>query len=348
MYLRNAWYVAAWDAEVGQDPLARTLLDDPVVLFRTQGGKVVALEDRCCHRHMPLSLGSVIEEELQCGYHGLRFDAMGICVAVPGQAKVPPGASVRSYPVIERFGWVWIWMGNSECADPALIPDWWWMDHPDWKVVRGNDGRPLHIKCHYELISDNLLDLLHLSFVHADTIGADSILDYTVQTERKADRVRMIRLIPDEAPAPFYSMAGSFSGNVDRWQVVESLVPTCCDVDIGSAEVGSGVLDGDRPQGIAFHALSAVTPETATTSHQFYAHPRMFALDSEEMDEVYRVDFKRVFLEDVEMMEAQQRAIDRDPERGLIDINVDGPGLAMRALLAKHIEAENGAGRTSP
>ncbi len=348
MFLRNAWYVAAWDTEVGHEPLARTLLDEPVVLYRTRDGQAAALEDRCCHRHMPLSLGSVIENELQCCYHGLRFDATGACVAVPGQAKVPLGAMVRSYPVIERHGWVWIWMGDTAIADAALIPDWWWMDHPDWRVVRGNDGRPLHIKCHYELITDNLLDLSHLSFVHADTIGADSILDYPVRTEREADRIRMIRLIPDEAPAPLYAMAGGFSGNVDRWQIVEAMVPGCCDVDVGSAEIGSGVLDGVRPQGVAFHALSAATPETATTTHQFYAHPRMFALDSAEMDEVYRVEFKRVFLEDVEMMEAQQGAIDRDPEKPWIDINVDAPALAMRALLAEHIAAENGAVRASP
>ncbi len=344
MFLRNAWYVAAWDTEVWREqPLARTLLDEPVVLFRTSEGRAVALEDRCCHRHLPLSLGSVIGDELRCGYHGLRFDAAGACVAVPGQAKVPPGAMVRSYPVVERHGWVWIWMGETARADAALIPGWWWMDHPDWTVVRGNEGRPLHIKCHYELITDNLLDLTHLSFVHADTIGADTILDYPVKTERGADRIRMTRLIPDEAPAPLYKMAGGFAGNVDRWQIVEAMVPSCCDVDVGSAEVGSGVLDGVRPQGIAFHALSATTPESATTTHQFYAHPRMFALDSAEMDEVYRVDFKRVFMEDVEMMEAQQASIERDPERALIDINVDAPALAMRSLVAGRIAAENGA-----
>ncbi len=345
MFLRNAWYVAAWDTEIGREPLARTLLGEPVVLFRTRDGRAVALEDRCCHRHLPLSLGSVIGDELQCGYHGLRFDAAGACVAVPGQTTVPPGAMVRSYPVVERHGWVWIWMGDAARADAAAIPDWWWMDHADWKVVRGNEGRPLHIRCHYELITDNLLDLTHLSFVHADTIGADTILDYPVETEREADRIRMTRLIPDQAPAPLYKMAGGFSGNVDRWQIVEAMVPSCCDVDVGSAEVGSGVLDGVRPQGIAFHALSAATPETATTSHQFYAHPRMFALDSAEIDEVYRVDFKRVFMEDVELMEAQQEAIDRDPERPLVDINVDAPALAMRALVAERIAAENGAGR---
>jgi phenylpropionate dioxygenase-like ring-hydroxylating dioxygenase large terminal subunit len=342
MFLRNAWYVAAWDTEFGREPLARTLLDEPVVLYRDGSGKAVALEDRCSHRHMPLSLGSVMGNDLQCCYHGLRFDASGACVLVPGQTKVPPGAAIRSYPVIERHGWVWIWMGDPARADETRIPDWWWMDHPDWRVVRGNEGRPLHIKCHYELITDNLLDLSHLSFVHADTIGADTILDYPVKTEREPDRIRMTRLIPDEAPAPLYKAFGNFKGNVDRWQVVESIVPSCCDVDVGSAEVGSGVLAGDRPQGVAFHALSVATPETATTTHQFYAHPRMFGLDSAEIDEVYRVDFKRVFMEDVEMMEAQQAAMDRDPEKPWIDINVDAPGIAMRSLLASHIAAQGG------
>ena len=143
VFLRNAWYVAAWDTEVGRDPPARTVLDEPVVLFRTIDGRAVALADRCCHRALPLSLGTVIGDELQCGYHGLRFDATGACVAVPGQSTAPPGAMVRSYPVVERHCWVWIWMGEVARADAALIPDWWWMDHPDWAVVAGNERRPL-------------------------------------------------------------------------------------------------------------------------------------------------------------------------------------------------------------
>ncbi len=82
MFLRNYWYVAAWDHEVGREPLGRTFLGDPVVMFRKLDGTPVAFEDRCCHRRAPLSLGRVVEDTLQCGYHGLVYDATGQVIAV--------------------------------------------------------------------------------------------------------------------------------------------------------------------------------------------------------------------------------------------------------------------------
>ena len=340
MFLRKAWYVAAWDSEVSAEPLARTLLGEPVVLFRTKDGSPVALEDRCCHRQLPLSMGKVIGDEIQCGYHGLRFDGQGRCTQVPGQALVPPGAAVRGYRLCERWGWIWIWMGDPHLADESAIPDWWYMDHPDWKLIPGNGAKPLHTKCNYQLITDNLLDLSHVGYVHPDTIGNETVVEFPVKTERGIDRVTVTRLMPDVAPPPFHRMAGGFKGNVDRWMIVEAALPGLIDVDVGSAEVGSGVLQGDRLQGIAYHALNAPTPETETTTHLFYGHPRLFQTDSAEMDEVYRRDFLRIFMEDVTIVEAQQMSMDKAPSEEWVDINVDAPGLAMRAMLGERIAAE--------
>ena len=340
MFIRNAWYVAAWSDEIGDEPLARTFLGEPVVLFRTIDGTPVALEDRCCHRHLPLSLGKVVGDEIECGYHGLRFDAAGVCAQVPGQTQVPPGAAVRGYRLVERWGLAWIWMGDPALVNEGLIPDWWYMDHPDWKVVPGNGGKPIYTKCNYELVTDNLLDLTHLSYVHADTIGNDAILDFPVKTERKANRVVMTRLMPDVPPPPLYKEAGGFAGNVDRWQIVETILPCCTDVDVGCAETGSGVLQGDRQQGVSFHAVNVPTPETETTCHFFYGHARCFQTDSEAMDEVYRRDFYRVFMEDVVIMEAQQTSMDLAPDKKWVDINADAPGIAMRNLLRDRVTAE--------
>ena len=116
MYLRNAWYVAGWGSEVERAPFERTILNEPIVMYRTQAGTVVALEDRCCHRSLPLSMGKVIGDELQCGYHGLTFDAGGTCVHVPGQSQIPPGAQIKSYPVTEKWGWIWLWMGGADAG----------------------------------------------------------------------------------------------------------------------------------------------------------------------------------------------------------------------------------------
>ena len=161
MYIRNAWYVAAWEHEVGREMMRRILLDEPVVLFRRDDGTPVALEDRCCHRRAPLSEGKLIGNIVQCPYHGLQFDETGACVRVPSQKQIPPGARVKSYPVVERNHWIWIWMGDPAKADPDLIEDFHWMDDPDWRF----GGDRLRLEGNYLLLVENLLDTTH-SAVH--------------------------------------------------------------------------------------------------------------------------------------------------------------------------------------
>ena len=117
MLLRNAWYIAAWADEIGGQPLARRICNEPIVLFRDGTGRVGALADRCCHRAAPLSMGSVVEEGIQCGYHGLVIDGSGRCVRIPGQKQIPADARVRSYPAIEKDQMVWVWMGDPAKAD---------------------------------------------------------------------------------------------------------------------------------------------------------------------------------------------------------------------------------------
>jgi phenylpropionate dioxygenase-like ring-hydroxylating dioxygenase large terminal subunit len=340
MYLQNAWYVAAWDREVGRAPLARTFLDQPVVLYRTRDGAPVALEDRCCHRHLPLSLGAVVGDELQCGYHGLKFDAAGACVEVPGQSKVPPDAAIRSYPVAERWGWVWIWMGDPARADPATIPDFWYMDHPGWACARPD---MLHLKCSYRLIADNVLDVTHLAYVHASSIGNQAITEFPVKTEQSDGVVRLTRWILDRPPPPMYKAAGGFAGNVDRWQIVEHIPPCYSVNDAGCAEVGSGAPEGDRSRGIELKAVSVPTPETARTCHYFFAFPRSFALDDPAMDTVFLEGLVDVFREDVAVLEAQQRNLDLMPDAPTIDINVDAAPLAARRMLDRMIVEEQRA-----
>ena len=234
---------------------------------------------------------------------------------------------------------------GEQAPDESLLPDWWWMDHPDWKTVPGNGGTPLYSRCAHRLIVDNLLDLSHLAFVHADTIGNDEITRFPCRTERAGRSVRMERLMPAVEPPPFYKAAGGFAGKVDRWQAVEAMLPCHVDVDVGCTEIGRGALDGDRVQGTAFHVPNCPTPETERTTHHFYAHTRLFGIDSAELDEVFRTDFLRVFREDLEIMEAQQRVFDSRPDAKLVDINVDAPALAFRRMREEALEREDGAER---
>lgn len=341
MFLRNAWYVAAWETEIGAAPLARTILNERVVMFRTPAG-IAALEDRCCHRALPLSLGQVVGDRIQCGYHGLEFDTAGVCVKVPGQARIPPGAVVRSYPVVQRYGWVWIWPGDPAKADAALLPDWWWCESPDWKVTPGRGGKPMYVEGNYMLISDNLFDIAHLTYVHSTSIGSDAIVEFPSRTERFDRRVVMTRLVPDRPPAPFWKKAGGFEGNVDRWAITTSDLPCYIVNDAGSVRVGSGITPGnvDEANGVEMKVMNLPTPETETTTHYFYAHARHFKIHSPEWDEIYRTQFTQVFEEDRVVLNAQQARMTSMPGAPEIDINSDAPNIQARRALADLIAAE--------
>jgi phenylpropionate dioxygenase-like ring-hydroxylating dioxygenase large terminal subunit len=354
-FLKNAWYAAAWNHEIGAAPFARTILNEPLVMFRDTAGRVVALEDRCCHRHLPLSQGKVVGDCLECGYHGLTFDASGNCVKVPGQTRVPPGGQVRSWPVLEKYQYVWVWMGDPEKADESLLPDWYVMDDPDWAVVKGDP--PFHIPCHYELFNDNLLDLSHLAYVHIKNIGTAAVPDFPIVTTKGDDTVRMIRWILDSPPAPLYARFGGFTDNIDRWQYAEAMVPSFNTVRVGCLPAGSGATAGDHPddfsvksggrsgQGFEFYNLNAITPETENSTWYFYAHSRNFAQDEVEMDEEFRIGLRGAFQDDVDILAAQQMNIDRHAHnpKDWVDINVDGPGMAFRRMVADTIAEEAGA-----
>ena len=155
-YPMNAWYVAAWDHEVVRTPLARRIANRPLALYRTEDGRPVALSDACWHRLAPLSLGKVLAgDQIQCPYHGIVYDSAGRCVSMPAQETINPSATVPSFPVVERYRYVWVWLGDATLADPDLIPDMHQMDSPEW----AGDGLTIPVNCNYQLVLDNLMDL---------------------------------------------------------------------------------------------------------------------------------------------------------------------------------------------
>jgi phenylpropionate dioxygenase-like ring-hydroxylating dioxygenase large terminal subunit len=185
--------------EVGRQPLGRIMLNEPVVLFRTEKGAVVALEDRCIHRRFPLHKGTLIGDTLQCGYHGLVFDCSGNCIRVPGQAQIPKAAAIRSYPLVERWGWVWIWMGDAAVADRTPLTDFHWLEDPEC----GAKAERLYIKSDYRLILDNLLDLSHLTFVHPATIAsAANVEEAHVKNDLADNSATITRWLIDIEPPP--------------------------------------------------------------------------------------------------------------------------------------------------
>jgi phenylpropionate dioxygenase-like ring-hydroxylating dioxygenase large terminal subunit len=340
MFLRNGWYSAIWSRELKEKPVGKTFLNEKVVLFRNDRGEVGALEDRCCHRAAPLSLGEISGATLACGYHGLQFDVNGKCVHVPGQADVPSGAKVRSYPVYEKNNVVWIWMGEAAKADTTKIPDMPWLSDPKWSTTPGN----LHVKSNYQFIIDNLLDLTHVSYVHKKTLAGDPREATTpTKTERLNDGVRVGRWMIDFVPPPLFAKAGNFTGKVDRWQHATWHPPGIVYLDVGCAKTGTGAPQGDRSQGISIWSSHLITPETEHSSHYMFCFARDFSLDDQEVSKMLFEGSKATFLEDVEFLEAVQTNREGGSLDGLIHVTADAAQLQARRMLNAMIGAEQQA-----
>ncbi len=337
MFLRNGWYSAIWSRELKDKPVGKTFLNEKVVLFRNDRGQVGALEDCCCHRAAPLSLGEVSGATLACGYHGLKFDVTGRCVEVPGQSEVPSGAKVRSYPVHEKNNVVWIWMGDAAKADTAKIPDMPWLSDPKWATTPGN----LHVKTNYQFIIDNLLDLTHVTYVHKNTLAGDPREATTpTKTERLNDGVRVGRWMIDFVPPPLFAKAGNFTSNVDRWQHVTWHPPGIVYLDVGCAKTGTGAPQGDRSQGISIWSSHLITPETEHSSHYMFCFARDFKVDDPEMSRMLYEGSKATFTEDADILEAVQTNRTGGSLDGLIHITADAAQLQARRMLNAMIGAE--------
>ena len=356
MFLKNYWYVAAFTDEVGAQPLGRTLLGEPVVFYRTPSGQPVAFEDRCCHRNAPLSLGRVIGDKLQCGYHGMIFDPSGACVGIPGQVTIPKGAKVQAYPVVDRWHFLWIWMGDPALADASRIPRVQFNDHPNWSYVGGY----LHLECHYQLLVDNLLDLSHETFLHSKTIGNEHVAD-TPLAKVLANNAEALSISPlkelvvvkpavtatrwmfDIDPPPLYAKTGGFAERkekVDRWQLLHFEPPSVVWLDAGVAVAGTGALQGDRSRGITHILFDGITPETETSTHYFWSFPRDYKIDDQSIDAMLQTGVANTFLEDKDMLEGQQRRMTAKPNAPKIDINVDAPSAQARRLVERLLREE--------
>jgi len=343
MFLRNYWYVGAYAAEIGEQPLARTILGEPVLFYRTSDGRAVALEDRCCHRNLPLSMGAREGDGIRCGYHGLKFDSTGRCIEIPGQAQIPPDAKVRTYPVIERWNFIWLWMGDPAERDESLLPEWQCIDDPKLTTTMGNGCQALPMKCNWQLNNDNLLDLIHVVYVHPGTLGGAGLDNNPVTTKRLGKGVHMMRWSAHVEPVPLLAKLAGFNGALsDRWQATLCELPSHCTIDAGFSAPDAVGRDGDRDQGVRLRALITATPETDTTSFMFYAQCRNFALGNEEVSKRFIQQIRAIFDQDIGVMEGQQRINSMLPNAPTIEIRCDVPVVAMRRLVMEAAARERG------
>ena len=340
MFPKDAWYVACTPDEIDEKPLGRRICNESMVFFRGPEGRVAALKDLCPHRGAPLSLGRVCEGKLVCGYHGLEMGCDGKTVAMPGQ-RVQGFPPIRSYPVVERHGYVWVWPGDPARADTDKIHRPHWVDDPDWAYA----GGLYHIRCDYRLLIDNLMDLTHETYVHANSIGQKEIDEAVPKTKSEGDEVVTSRILDNILAPPFWRVA--LRGNhlpddqpVDRWQVSRFIPPSHVMIDVGVALAGRGGRDAPPEVMVRQTVVDFITPETETSLWYFWGVARNFSPQDEALTANIVAAAGKIFAEDVHMLEHQQQNLLANPERRLLMLNIDAGGVQARRVIDRMISAE--------
>jgi vanillate O-demethylase monooxygenase subunit len=312
-FLRNAWYVAMFAGDLPAGQLAhRTILNEPILFFRKEAGGVAAMTDRCSHRFLPLSKGRLLPgDRVQCLYHGVEFGADGQCARNPhGNHVIPRAAHLKSYPVVERHSLIWIWMGDR-AADPAAIPDYSCLD--DRPVLHVTRPGYLKVAANYELIVDNLLDLSHISYVHAGILGNADTATAEPVIEQSGDVISVTRNSKDaETPGILKMMSlDSFRERGDQWQTMSWFAPCNMLLEFGASTTGE-----PKEKGTGYFAIHFLTPETERTTHYHYTAARWNVLTDDEQnarirDKIYEMRTFAFADQDVPVIEAQQICMDQ-------------------------------------
>jgi vanillate O-demethylase monooxygenase subunit len=341
-FIKNAWYVAAWSHEVDRTLFKRRILDEPVVLYRKEDGTPAALLDRCAHKLVPLSLGRLVGDNVQCGYHGLVFDGSGQCVRVPGQTQIPPSAKVRGFPVAERYNAIWIWMGDPKLADPAKIHRVLRYGEPGWAVI---DGQHQMHGANYINVAENLQDPSHTTYVHVSTIGNPASSEVPVKVEQDGEHVVSWRWTNNAPPPPLDKKTGGFTGLTDRCQYYHYFAPCVSRVDVVTMEVGQEHTEENMDRGLRAFSYKFLTPETQNSTHFFWMHVRNFKVGDAEFQASLIEGFNATFEEDNVICSALQREQEDTGVRQYAWLAIDAGPSRVRRLLEQMAAAEEAAAK---
>jgi vanillate O-demethylase monooxygenase subunit len=347
-FIFNEWYVAAFSHEVDRTLRKRKILGRNVVLFRTLTGSPVALEDRCAHRSFPLSASKLDGDTIVCGYHGLRYDTLGNCIEVPSQSRCPKGIGVASYPLVERGPLLWIWMGAPEPADPNNIPRQSWLETPDWERSQGY----IALQASYVSLHENLMDLTHLSYLHAATFGTSDyasapyevVIEDDLEACAKGKRPRFVlnrQVAPTTLP-PVWAQPTGISGNTAARIVSSEFVSPALHV-VTVRFHDTALPAGGRPR-FEVRTAHIPTPETLTSTHYFIVHGRDFARADPSVTQFMHEQLFKAFAEDVAGLTAvEQNLAEAGDEPFEMSLASDRAAVAMRRYLKRRSDHEHGA-----
>ena len=331
-FIRNRWYVAAWDGEVGNTPLARLICGEHIVMFRKLDGEVVAIRDACPHRLLPLSMGFREGDNIRCRYHGLLIGPDGIPREMPlAGDRVNRKMCAPTYAVAERYRFIWVWIGEQDKADASQIPDFWPCESPGWVF----DGGYMRVACDYRLFVDNLMDLTHETYVHRDSIGQQELMEAPLETTVEGDTVTLSRWMADVPPPPFWRDALRSDGLVNRWQICQFVEPCSVLIDVGVSPVEAGDTLESHDSGVRGFVIDSMTPETETSCHYFWGMARNFEIGDPGVTNRIKAGQQRIFNEDIDILERQQQSIAANPDMPLRVLSIDSGGAQARRVIER-------------
>ena len=333
-YPRNHWYVAAWSDELNNEtPIERWILGEPVALYRDDKGRPVALDGRCPHRNYPLAKSPIRGNALECGYHGFTFASDGSCTRIPSQKTIPSVCRVKSYPLVEKWRWVWIWPGDPAEADESLIPD-----HDEinltsegW-IAEQSMTHLLHARP--QLLHENLTDISHLAYLHAGTVGTEAIAAAEIKITENGRFMRGARFIPDETLTDFFSEVLDYDGLVDRYVAIDFYAP-CIHVALERFnKPGTEDLVG------AFRVHHVVTPATPTTTNYFIAWSRTFSRENQSVTDTMNKVFAMAIDQDIDAAESIEVMIKTMKSPTELLVKADEHSIRARRWMEKLIAVE--------
>lgn len=334
--IRNAWYVAALGSEITRQPISRRILGKSTVLFRKENGDPVALQNRCCHRSMPLSEGRLDGDTLVCRYHGFRYDCAGRVIEVPSQERPPGNIGVPAYPLREKGAFVWIWPGDPGKADESSLPHQEWLESPDWDRYIGY----LHISASYVHMHENLLELSHLSFLHEKTFGTPEYARAPIEATVEEPNFEVWRHVECELPAIYSNPLGWIGQKAIRSSGAQFVAP--------GLHVNTGIFknltraDEEQQPLPTVKVAQLITPESNDSTHYYYCLARNFVRNNEEITEFMKKAQYAAFSEDVYALEKirEMQDCEIDPDFHEVDVGADRASVAMKRYLKKLSDAE--------
>lgn len=327
-FIEDEWYVVAFAREIGRHLLKRTILSHRLVMYRDLHGIPIGLADRCAHRSFPLSAGVLEDNSIVCGYHGFRYDSNGECIEVPSQASCPKGIAVRRYALVEREPFVWGWFGDFSDADPSRIPDTHWLENGEW----ASSEDYFHLPGNYVSLHENLLDLTHLSYVHAKSFGTPDYARAPYVVHAENNRFRITRtVIPTTLPPIWANTTGITHDHAARVATSEFVSP-------GLHVVSVRFYDANLPQDVRpvfeIRTCHVPTPETNETTHYFIVHSRDFKIQDPSITAFMQEQLMAAFREDVQALSVLEEVLSQsDPSRYEISVASDAAAVAMRRYL---------------